>query len=455
MKVGVVSLGCPKNRVDTEMMIYSLENSGYQVTNDSNEAEAIIINTCGFVDTAKQESIDTILEMSGHKSGKCRYLVVAGCLGQRYAHKILEEIPEVDAVTGICSHDSISGILRSLEKGHKNVLDVKTPESHVLQHRHPGRKITTGPSYAYLKIAEGCSNRCTYCAIPSIRGPYRSRRYGDIAEEAAWLGRSGFKEIIVTAQDTTAYGADLHEGYSLAKLLDGISRINEIEWIRLLYCYPDEIDDELMNTIAANDKICKYLDIPIQHASSRILKAMGRRGDAGFLEDKIMNIRSRTPGIVLRTSIIVGFPSESEKDFSILYDFVKRMRFERLGVFRYSSEEDTPAADLRPKASARTAQYRYDLIMELQQGISRELNQKRAGKVYRTIIDGVCPDKKTKTANGENLYYGRTFAETPEIDGLVFVNSATPLTPGEFTNVKITDVLEYDLIGVVNNESAK
>ncbi len=446
MKVGIVSLGCPKNRIDTEMMLYSLENSGYQVTNDSNEAEAIIINTCAFVDAAKQESIDTILEMSGRKSGKCRYLVVTGCLGQRYAQKIFEEIPEVDAVTGICSYDAITGILQSLEEGRKNILDVKTPESHAPDGCYPGRRITTGSSYAYLKIAEGCSNRCTYCAIPLIRGSYRSRRFGDILEEAAWLGRSGFKEIIITAQDTTAYGADLREKYSLAKLLDGISLINGIEWIRLLYCYPDGIDDELMDCIAANDKICKYLDIPIQHASSRILKSMGRRGDAGFLEEKILSIRSRIPGIVLRTSIIVGFPSENEKDFGILYDFIKRMKFERLGVFRYSCEEDTPAAGLHPKVSARTAEIRYNMLMKLQKGISRELNQKRAGKVYRTIIDG---------RNGEDLYYGRTFAEAPEIDGLVFVKNASPMTPGDFVDVKITDALEYDLMGVVNSESAK
>lgn len=445
-KIGVVSLGCPKNLVDSELMLGLLNSMDYEITNNKENADILIVNTCGFIESAKQESIQTILEMSECKKEKCKLLIVTGCMAERYKDKIIKEIPEVDAVVGTGNYSEIADVIdKAFEAGgsseKKPVLFGKLDEIDYLQ----GERILSSlKGSAYLKIAEGCDNCCTYCIIPSLRGKYRSRKLQDILDEAGKLSQNGCKEIIVVAQDTTRYGIDLYGEKKLVELIQGLSKIQGIEWIRLLYCYPEEIDDALIDEIANNPKVCKYLDIPIQHASDKILKTMGRRGTSYEVKELLVKLKKRIPDIVIRTSLIVGFPGESEEDFNELLEFVKQYEFERLGVFIYSKEEGTPASKLKQQVNKRVKEKRQKLIMQLQQKIIQDKNERRMNRIYKTLVEGIAEDGI--------FYYGRSFAEAPEIDGLIYFTSKEPLDIGDFANVMVLNVDEYDLIGEVINE---
>lgn len=443
-KVGIVSLGCPKNLVDSEIMLGLLKKNEYEIVNNKDEAHILIVNTCGFIESAKAESISTILEMAQCKEKNCELLIVTGCLAERYKEELIKEIPEVDAVAGTGNYGEIADIIGKYNHENKPVLYGNLNEIAYLENE---RFVSTKNGYAYLKIAEGCDNCCTYCIIPSLRGRFRSRKMDDIIKEAEVLARDGAKEIILVAQDVTRYGVDLYEKRSLAELLRKLGAVDGVEWIRLLYCYPDEIDMELINEIAANSKVLKYIDIPLQHASDKILKAMGRRGDSRLNGKLIETLREKIPGIVIRTSFIVGFPGEDEEDFKELYDFIDRYKVDRLGVFEYSKEEDTQAFKLKNQVPKRIKAKRYGEIMKLQKEISGLKNRERVNKIYRTIVEGVADDGI--------FYYGRTFAEAPEIDSYLYFTSEEPLKIGEFTNVRIVCSEDYDLTGVVVNEFAK
>lgn len=442
-KIGVVSLGCPKNLVDSEIMLGMLKKN-YEITNNEDEADVLIVNTCGFIETAKQESVNTILEMAEHKKNTCEMLIVTGCMAERYKEQIMEQIPEVDAVIGTGNYKEIAEVINKAYSGEKSVLYGNLRE---LDYLESERVVTSGKGFAYLKIAEGCDNCCTYCIIPSLRGRYRSRKIEDIEKEAKALAASGIKEIILIAQDTTRYGLDNYGERKLVSLIRTLSAIPELEWIRLLYCYPEEITDALIDEIAENPKVCKYIDIPIQHASDRILKLMARRGTGSEVRSLLVKLRQRVPDIFIRTSLIVGFPGEEPEDFDMLYDFVKESRLDRVGVFTYSKEEDTPAARMKPQVNKRIKVQRYKKLMELQQGISVEKNRERLGKMYKALVEGVAEDGI--------FYYGRTSAEAPEIDGMVYFTSQEPLEAGQFVNVKILNIDNYDLIGEVVYESAE
>lgn len=443
-KVGLVSLGCPKNLVDSELMLGLLKNEGFEIVNDSNEAQIIIINTCGFIENAKQESINTIIRMALLKKNKCELLIVTGCLAQLYRREILDEIPEADALIGTGSFSEIVPAIR-LAYGGKRPSFFGEPDG--VSFLEGERIISTGKGYAYLKIAEGCNNCCTYCVIPSLRGHYRSRDIGAVLKEAGKLASSGIKELIIVAQDTTRYGMDIYGRKSLVELLREISKMEGIEWIRLLYCYPDQIDDDLIAEIAGNDKIVKYLDIPIQHASDNILKRMGRRGSSAEIGDLLDTLRSSIPGIVLRTTLLVGFPGETKEDFKILLGFVRKYKFDRLGIFMYSREEGTPAYGMPQRVPAKIKKYRYGRLMKVQQQISAGLNAGRIGKVVKVLVEGVAEDGI--------FYYGRSYAEAPGIDGLVYFTSRKPLTICQMINVRILDSEEYDLIGEAEYESSQ
>lgn len=442
-KIGVVSLGCPKNLVDSEIMLGMLKKN-YEITNNEDEADVLIVNTCGFIETAKQESVNTILEMAEHKKNTCEMLIVTGCMAERYKEQIMEQIPEVDAVIGTGNYKEIAEVINKAYSGEKSVLYGNLRELDYLENE---RVVTSGKGFAYLKIAEGCDNCCTYCIIPSLRGRYRSRRIEDIEKEAKALVASGIKEIILIAQDTTRYGLDNYGERKLVSLIRTLSAIPELEWIRLLYCYPEEITDALIEEIAENPKVCKYIDIPIQHASDRILKLMARRGTGSEVRSLLVKLRQKVPDIFIRTSLIVGFPGEEPEDFDILYDFVKESRLDRVGVFTYSKEEDTPAARMKPQVNKRLKVQRYKKLMELQQGITVEKNRERLGKMYKALVEGVAEDGI--------FYYGRTSAEAPDIDGMVYFTSQEPLEAGQFVNVKILNIDNYDLIGEVVYESAE
>lgn len=443
-KIGMVSLGCPKNLVDSEIMLGLLKDRDFEITNDEADAEIIIVNTCGFIESAKQESINAILEMAEHKKNKCEKLIVAGCLAERYKDDIASEIPEVDAVIGTGGYGDIADVINKTYKGEKTIMYGKLDEINYLENK---RIISTNKGYSYLKIAEGCDNCCTYCIIPSLRGKYRSRKMEAIIAEAQNLAKNGVKELILVAQDTTRYGIDLYGESRLVSLLQELSKIEGVEWLRLLYCYPEMIDDELISEIAENPKICKYIDIPIQHASDKILKVMNRRGRQEEIESLLTKLRDRIPDLVIRTSLIVGFPGEEEDDFEILYDFVQKFKFDRLGVFTYSKEENTPAAKLKPQVPKKIKDRRRDKIMSLQKKINLGNNKGRLGRQYLALVEGVADDGI--------FYYGRTYAEAPDIDGVVYFTSGEPLRAGEFVNVKILNVDDYDLTGEVNYESGK
>ena len=433
MKVGFISLGCSKNLIDTEMTIGLFKEHKYTIVNDTNEAEIIVINTCGFIESAKQEAINTILEMAEYKTkGNCKYLIVMGCLVERYKKELEKAIPEVDLFISIKEYDKL---WEKIEK----LINSKSQKLQTSNLDYLKRVITTGTTTTYLKIAEGCSNRCTYCAIPYIRGPYVSRPFEDIIEEAEKLAKQGYKEIIVIAQDTTKYGIDLYGKSRLAELLERLSKIDGIKWIRFLYAYPESITDELIQTVKNNDKICKYFDIPIQHISNSVLKRMNRKSTAEEIENLIEKIKKEIPEVVLRTSLIVGFPGETEQDFEKLHNFVAKAKFDKLGVFKYSKEDGTPAARLPEQIHYKTKEKRHNKIMELAQKISREKLEEKIGKEYEVLIEN-------KTFDGK-YYIGRTYMDIPETDGLVFIPNTKPNLENTWAKTKIKDVKNYDLIG--------
>lgn len=443
-KIGIVSLGCPKNLVDSEIMLGMLTNANYEITNNKDEADVLIVNTCGFIESAQQESINTILEMAEEKERNCEVLIVTGCMAERYKEKILEQIPEVDAVLGTGNYKEIAEVINLAYQGKKTVSYGKLDDTDYLDEK---RIISSSKHSVYLKVAEGCDNRCTYCIIPYLRGKFRSRKIESLVREADLLAQNGTKEIILVAQDTTRYGIDLYGKKMLVELIRNISKIDGIEWIRLLYCYPEEIDDDLIEEIAQNPKVCKYLDIPIQHVSDRILKMMGRRGNKSDIVSTLNKLRERVKDIVIRTSLIVGFPDETDDDFDQLSSFVKEFRFDRLGVFTYSKEEGTPAAKMKSQIKKHIKVKRQKAILEIQNQISKEVNSSKAGNIYKTIVDGIADDGI--------FYYGRTYAEAPEIDGIVYFTSPEPLSVGCFVDVKILNTEDYDLIGEVINEFTK
>ena len=435
-KVSVVSLGCPKNQVDAECLLSYLSKGGFEITSTENEADAIIINTCGFINEAKQEAVENILECAAYKNeGNLKALIVTGCLAERYRDEITKEIPEVDLVVGIGSNKDIARLTKEAIQG-------KTENSYGEKDALSlnAERILGGlPFSAYIKIADGCDNCCTYCAIPMIRGRFRSRKIEDILAEAEDLAKRGVTELIVVAQDTTAYGTDIYGKPMLAELLSRLSKIDKLHWIRTLYTYPEKIDDELLEVMAKNKKIVKYLDIPIQHADREILKRMNRRGNREGLTAIINNIRTRIPDITLRTTLITGFPGETEEQFCTLHEFVKEMQFDRLGCFAYSAEEDTPAAEFEDQIDEQVKQDRMELILADQMTISQGKNEEKIGKVVEVLIEGW--DDYIK------CYFGRSEWDAPEIDGKVFFTSKTPLVLGEYVKVLINDCLEYDLLG--------
>lgn len=441
MKILFISLGCDKNLVDSEEMLGLLSSQGYSFTNDETEADIIIINSCCFINDAKEESINTILEMTECKKNNiCKALIVTGCLAQRYKDEIIKEIPEVDGMLGTANYDSIVNVINQC-------INSTEKENYFSLERLPKltkRMVTTGGYYAHLKIADGCDKHCTYCIIPKIRGAYRSFPMEDLIIQATQLANDGVKELILVAQETTLYGLDIYGEKSLHKLLKELVKIDGIQFIRIMYCYPEEIYDELITTIKEEKKICNYLDIPIQHASDSILKRMGRKTDKADIIRIISKLREEIPDIVLRTTLISGFPGESQKDHEELLDFVDEMEFDRLGVFAYSPEEDTPAESMPDQIDNDIKNDRRDEIMELQQQIAFEKSESMIGRELVTIIDGKIPD--------ENAYVGRTYMDAPGIDGNIFINSFEELMSGDFVKVKITGSYEYDLIGEILSE---
>lgn len=436
-KVGIISLGCVKNRVDAEMLLYRIRNAGFKLCEDVAMADVAIINTCGFIESAKQESIEEILELSElKKEGKIKAIIVTGCLAERYKEEVMKEIPEADAVVGIGANEDIVNIINEVLEGKKQQC---FPDKLLLP-LEGGRIQSTPYYYAYLKIAEGCDNRCTYCAIPMIRGKFRSRKMEDIIEEAKHLAENDVKELIVVAQDTSLYGKDIYGELMLSKLLKKLCEIDGIKWIRVLYCYPDKITDELLQVMAEEEKIVKYLDLPLQHCNGRVLKAMNRKGNKEELVKLIAKIRERVPGIVLRTTFIAGFPTETEEEFAELESFAKEVKFERVGCFAYSQEENTPAARLEPQVPQEVKERRAEIIMENQQDIMEEFCQTLDGKTIDVLVEGF--DQYAE------CFYGRSPWDAPEVDGSVFfTTTGRRPAPGEFVKVKIDDFLNCDPIG--------
>lgn len=437
MKILFVSLGCDKNLVDTEYMLGILGNEGYAFTDDEQEADIIVINTCCFINDAKEESINTILEMAEYReSGNCKALIVTGCLAQRYQEEIEKEIPQVDAILGTNSYDAIAEAVKNVLGG-SHYENFKTLEG--IPNVSAKRSLTTGGHYAHLKIAEGCNKRCTYCIIPYIRGNYRSIPIEELVATARELVEGGVKELILVAQETTLYGIDLYGKKSLHRLLDELNKIPGLYWIRILYCYPEEIDDELIEAIKRNDKVCHYLDIPIQHANSDVLKRMGRKTNKDDLVRIIHHLRKEIPDITLRTTLICGFPGETEEQHKELLEFVQEMKFDRLGAFTYSPEEGTKAAEMENQIPEETKKLWQQEVMELQEEIIFEKNEDMVDRELYAFIEGKVAD--------ENAYVGRTYRDAPSIDGYIFVNTEETLMTGDFAKVKVTGAYEYDLIG--------
>lgn len=439
MNILFISLGCDKNLVDTEVMLGLLASKGHQMVDDENEADIIVINTCCFIHDAKEESIQNILEMAElKKEGRLKVLIVTGCLAQRYKEEIIEEIPEVDAVLGTTSYDKI---LEAIDEALEGRHHIEMTDINSLPFVDAKRLVTTGGHFAYLKIAEGCDKHCTYCIIPKIRGNFRSVPMERLIKEAEELVEQGVKELILVAQETTLYGKDLYGEKSLHKLLRELCKISGIQWIRILYCYPEEITDELIQVIKEEKKICHYLDLPIQHASDVILKRMGRRTSKAQLKEIIEKLRTEIPDITLRTTLITGFPGETEEQHKELMEFVDEMEFDRLGVFTYSPEEDTAAAIMDNQIDEEVKADRQAELMELQQDIAFDLAEDMIGKEVLVLIEGKVAD--------ENAYVGRTYKDAPNVDGLIFVNTEEELMSGDFAKVKVTGALEYDLIGEI------
>ena len=442
MKLLFVSLGCDKNLVDSEEMLGLLTRNGHEIVDDETMADAIIVNTCCFIGDAKEESVNTILEMAEYKkAGSCKVLIVTGCMAQRYKEEIIQEIPEVDAVLGTTSYGEILKAMEAAKAG-KHFQEFKDID--YLPEDLGRRVLTTGGHYGYLKIAEGCDKHCTYCIIPKLRGRYRSVPMERLLKQAMDMAEQGVKELILVAQETTVYGKDLYGKKSLHVLLKELCKIQGIRWIRILYCYPEEISDELIQVMKEEEKICNYLDLPIQHASDPVLKRMGRRTTKAELVEIIEKLRSEIPDIILRTTLITGFPGETEEDHQELMDFVDQMEFDRLGVFAYSQEEDTPAASMEGQIPEELKEERKDQLMELQQEISLEKGQQRVGQVVSVMIEG--------QISGESAYIGRTYGDAPKVDGYIFVQTGELLVTGDFVNVRITGALEYDLIGELEDE---
>ena len=438
IKVGFVSLGCPKNQLDTEVMLRELYEAGFEIVSDETEADIIVINTCGFIESAKKEAIDNIIDVGWLKKNHTLHgIVVTGCLAERYRDEIFTELPEVDAILGVGSIHEIVKAVSEVAEGRKfsSYADKNTV-------RLGGDRILTTPDYtAYLKIAEGCDNRCTYCAIPSIRGKFRSRPIEDIIAEAKELAESGeLKELCLVAQDTTRYGEDLYGKYSLAELLDRLCKETDIPWIRILYCYPDKITDELIEVMKNNDRIVKYIDIPVQHISDRVLKRMNRHGDGALIRDVFARLRAAMPDITLRTTAIVGFPGETDEDFAELCEFIKEIKFDHFGAFTYSREEGTPAYSFDEQIDEQVKQDRYDIIMGLQLDINEEKNKERLGRVIDVLVEEYDPVSEA--------FFGRSAADAPEIDGKVYFRAKRDAAQsGDIVKVKITEVCDYDLVG--------
>ena len=442
MKILFISLGCDKNLVDTEVMLGLLASKGYEMTDDEQEADIIVINTCCFIHDAKEESIQNILEMAElKKEGKVKALIVTGCMAERYKDEILEEIPEVDEVLGTTAYDKILDAVDAALEGNQEVI---LSDIDALLLPETKRLVTTGGHFAYLKIAEGCDKHCTYCIIPKVRGNYRSVPMERLVNEARELAEQGVKELILVAQETTLYGKDLYGEKSLHKLVRELCNISGIRWIRILYCYPEEITDELIDAIAAEPKVCNYLDIPIQHASDNVLKRMGRRTDQAELRAIIGKLREKIPDICLRTTLISGFPGETQEDFEELYRFVNEMEFDRLGVFPYSQEEDTPAATMEDQVPQEVKEFRRDELMELQQAIAFDKAEDMVGHILTVMIEGKVADEET--------YVARTYRDAPNVDGYLFVNTSANLMTGDFVKVLVTGSNEYDLIGEIYHE---
>lgn len=455
IRIGMISLGCDKNRVDAEQMLGLLSDKGYKIVNDENDADVIIVNTCGFIDSAKQESIDSILEMASCKeSGNCKVLIASGCLAERYSDELLEEIPELDAVVGVGNYMEIDSVIKSILK---DKIRIKKTNSTDYNIDFSSRRILTTPKYtAYLKIAEGCNNACTYCIIPKLRGVYRSRSIEKILDEAKKLSASGTREIILVAQDTSKYGIDLYGRKMLPELIEKLSQLEGIEWIRILYCYPEDIDDALIEAVKNNENVCNYIDIPIQHVNNEILHNMGRLSNKESIECVIKKLRENIPDIVIRTSIIVGFPGETEQQFNELYNFIKEYRLDRVGVFTYSREENTEAYSFEGQIDEKTKKIRYKKLMSLQKKISKEKNKEKCGNIYKVLVEG---------KNDRGYIIGRTYGDAPDIDGIVYIKPydkdaesskyKDSIKEGSFIYVKITDALDYDLVGVIHDEYSK
>ena len=442
MKILFISLGCDKNLADSEEMLGLLTAGGHEITDDETQADAIVINTCCFIKDAKEESVETILEMAEYKkTGSCHALIVTGCMAQRYQKEIIEEVPEVDAVLGTTSYGDI---VKALEEAVAGNHFEEFRDIDYLPDTGSKRVLTTGGHFGYLKIAEGCDKHCTYCIIPKLRGKFRSVPMERLVAQAEDMAEQGVKELILVAQETTVYGKDLYGKKSLHILLKKLCEIRGIRWIRILYCYPEEIYDELIETIRDEKKICHYLDIPIQHASDRILKRMGRRTSKQELIDIVGKLRKEIPDIVLRTTLITGFPGETEEDHEELKEFVDEMEFDRLGVFTYSPEENTPAAEMADQVPEEVKEERRDELMELQQEISYDRGQDRIGQELLVMIEGKVAD--------ESAYIGRTYGDAPKVDGYIFVQTGELLMTGDFAKVRVTGALEYDLIGVLSDE---
>jgi len=436
-KIFVVTLGCSKNEIDSELMLSILKNNDYPVANSLDEANIIIVNTCGFIEKAKEESIETIWEMTRYKNeGNCKYLILAGCLAERYSKELIDEIPEIDAIIGTGNIKEISSLIENLKKNPEKIRKTGNINMDYLEEVSRINFNTT----EYVKISEGCDNFCTYCIIPKLRGKHRSRRMEDIIKEVEYLASNGVKEIILIGQNTSDYGIDLYGEYTLYKLLDKLDKIDGLVWIRVLYLYPDNFNDNLIYSLKNNEKVVKYVDIPLQHINNNVLKTMNRRTCKENIISLITKLRKQIPELVIRTTFIVGFPGETEDDFDELYDFVNEIKFERLGVFVYSREEDTPAYNLSNQVPEKIKEFRRDRLMELQNNISEDIMRSKVGKIFTVLVEEF---------SGDNNYIGRTYMDSPDIDGIVYINDSSPLELGKFIEVRITDYLEYDLIGEV------
>lgn len=445
MNVGFVSLGCSKNLIDTEMMIGIFKDNNFNIVNEPSKADVIVVNTCGFIESAKEEAINTILEMAEYKkTGKCKVLIATGCLVERYKEELEKALPEVDILLKYSDYaeekgksaevfkETLKNIYTIIEKSDNNKLENTELD-------FMNRVVTTGEQYAYLRIAEGCDNRCTYCAIPYIRGAFSSRKIEDIVKEAEILVASGRKELILIAQDTSKYGKDIYGEAKLAELLKELCKIKELKWIRFLYTYPEDITDELIQVVKGNDKICKYFDIPIQHISDKVLKRMNRKCTGESIKNTIAKLRKEIPGVVIRTTLMVGFPGETQEDFEELYNFVKETKFDKLGAFTYSKEDGTPAARLKEQIHPMTKKSRYNKIMKLQQEISKENEKKQLGKELEILIEDITPDKK--------YYLGRSYMDVPGIDGIAYVeNTSKENLIGKYVKAKVVELKEYDMI---------